>query len=61
MTAEAKEKPSLLRRAMSGLWDFVQSLENAGSGYYLDQLGFAQARIRELERDVAELKARRPT
>lgn len=61
MMAKAKEEVSRFRRAMSSLWRFLQGLEYAGSGYHLDQIGHAMDRIRALERDVADLKARGPT
>jgi hypothetical protein len=61
MTTETMERPPFIRRVTTFLSAFVHYLDYTAVDYNADQIGHAMGRIRELERDVADLKARLPT
>ncbi len=58
MTGETIERPSFFQRVMTFLQAFDHYLGYSAADYNADQIGHAMGRIRDLERDVAALKAR---
>jgi hypothetical protein len=61
MTSETKEQPGLFRRGGEFLWTLLQNLDHSYLDYSVDQTRYAMERIRVLEAEIAELKARLPT
>ena len=60
MTSEKIERPGLFRRGIAFLWTSLQNLDYSHVDYNADQTGYALERIRVLEAEVEELKARLP-